>query len=161
MTHAEFKRRFLPLQKILYREAFRMLCDSFEAEDAVQNLYLRLWEHKGELGGLVSPEAYCRTLLKNICIDRLRAVRNHGEERVLSSDEIAVESPPEIEEHEAGEYLEKFLASLPPPQRHVMLMKMNGCSLEEIESITGLSQGNIRVMVSRVRKRFKELYAKI
>ena len=57
MTHAEFKRRFLPLQNLLYREAYRMLCDSFEAEDAVQNLYLRLWERKDELKDIVAPEA--------------------------------------------------------------------------------------------------------
>ena len=79
MTNTEFKRRFLPLQKMLYREAFRMLCDSFEAEDAVQNLYLKLWERKDELKNIVAPEAYCRTLLKNICIDRWRVIRSHGE----------------------------------------------------------------------------------
>ena len=36
----------MPLQQMLYREAYRMLGDSFEAEDAVQNLYVRLWEQK-------------------------------------------------------------------------------------------------------------------
>ncbi|MBE6296194.1 MAG: hypothetical protein E7086_06805 [Bacteroidales bacterium] len=40
---------------MLYREAYRMLCDSFEAEDAVQNLYLRLWERKEELKILLRP----------------------------------------------------------------------------------------------------------
>ena len=35
------------MQQMLYREAYRMLCDRFEAEDAVQNLYyVRLWEQK-------------------------------------------------------------------------------------------------------------------
>ena len=50
MTHEEFKRQFMPLQQMLYREAYRMLCDRFEAEDAVQNLYVRLWEQKELLG---------------------------------------------------------------------------------------------------------------
>ena len=57
MTHEEFKRRFMPLQQMLYREAYRMLCDRFEAEDAVQNLYVRLWEQKELLDHLASPEA--------------------------------------------------------------------------------------------------------
>ena len=42
----------MPLQKTLYREAFKMLCDCYEAEDAVQNLYLKLWERKEELKNL-------------------------------------------------------------------------------------------------------------
>ena len=53
MTHEEFKKQFLPLQQQLYREAYRMLCDSFEAEDALQNLYLKLWEQKENLDTLI------------------------------------------------------------------------------------------------------------
>ncbi|MBQ3244137.1 MAG: sigma-70 family RNA polymerase sigma factor [Bacteroidaceae bacterium] len=158
MTHAEFKRRFLPLQKMLYREAYRMLCDSFEAEDAVQNLYLRLWERKEELKNIVATEAYCRKLLRNICIDRWRVIRTHDDIGEMQADNIVVDSPPDIERREAGECLEKFLAALPEQQRRVMQMRMNGCGFDEIESVTGLSQVNIRVIVSRVRKKFREFY---
>lgn len=158
MTHTEFKRRFLPLQKMLYREAYRMLCDSFEAEDAVQNLYMRLWERKEELKNIVATEPYCRKLLKNICIDRWRVIRAHDISSERQADNIVVDSPPDIERREAGECLEKFLADLPEQQRRVMQMRMNGCGFDEIESVTGLSQVNIRVIVSRVRKKFREFY---
>ena len=50
------------MQRILYREAYIMLGDSFEAEDAVQNLYMRLWEKRDELESLVAPEAYLRAM---------------------------------------------------------------------------------------------------
>ena len=161
MTHTEFKKRFLPLQKRLYREAFRMLCDSFEAEDAVQNLYLKLWEKRDELNTIATPEAYCRTLLKNICIDRWRVIRYHNEVSEVPAEDIAEVSPPDIERQETHECLEKFLAGLPQQHSRVMQMRMNGCSFEEIESVTGLSQINIRVIVSRARKKFREFYNKI
>ena len=64
----------MPLQQMLYRKAFKVLGDRFEAEDAVQNLYVRLWEQRDEIGHIVSPEAYCRTMLKCICIDRWRRI---------------------------------------------------------------------------------------
>ena len=137
-----------------------MLCDSFEAEDAVQNLYLKLWEKRRELDTVIAPEAYSRTLLKNICIDRWRAMRNHDEVGELPADEIAADSPPDIERREADECLEKFLAGLPQQHSRVMQMRMNGCSFEEIESVTELSQVNIRVIISRIRKKFRELYYK-
>ena len=158
MIHAEFKRRFLPLQKMLYREAFRMLCDSFEAEDAVQNLYLKLWENREALNSIAAPEAYCRTLLKNICIDRWRAIRSHDGLPDVAAEDVAGDSPPDIERREADECLAKFLATLPPQHCRVMQMRMNGCGFEEIEEVTGLSQANIRVIVSRTRKRFREFY---
>lgn len=158
MTHAEFKKRFLPLQSMLFREAYRLLCDSFEAEDAVQNLYLKLWEQREELKGLLSPEAYCRRVLRNICIDRWRVIRNHNEVGEVPADEIAEDSPPDIERREIDECLEKFLAELPLQHSRVIQMRMNGCSFEEIENVTGLSQVNIRVIVSRARKKFREFY---
>ena len=68
------------MQNMLYREAYKVLGDAFEAEDAVQNMYVRLWEQKEELGHIVSPEAYCRTMLKRICIDRWRRMRARVED---------------------------------------------------------------------------------
>ena len=160
MTHDDFKKRFMPLQQTLYREAYRMLCDRCEAEDAVQNLYLRLWERKEDLRNLVAPEAYCRTLLRNICIDRWRQIRAHDDEEQIELDKIAVHSPPETDKKEADECLQHFLAGLPQQQQQIIRMKMNGYTPEEIEQITGLSQGNIRVTLSRVRKKFREFYNK-
>ena len=161
MTHDEFKKRFMPLQQLLYREAYRMLCDRFEAEDAVQNLYMKLWEKKEELKSLVTPEAYCRTLLKNICIDRWRQLRARDDDEQIEPDTITVHAPPETDKREAEECLQHFLDSLPQVQQKIMQMKMNGCTLEEIEKVTGLQQTNIRVIISRVRKRFREFYDKI
>ena len=135
-----------------------MLCDSFEAEDAVQNLYLRLWERKEELKNIVATEPYCRKLLRNICIDSWRVTRTHDDIGEIQADNIVVDSPPDIERREAGECLEKFLAALPEQQQRVMRMKMQGCSFEEIAEVTGLSDVNVRVIISRIRKKFKESY---
>lgn len=150
----------MPLQPMLYREAYRMLCDTFEAEDAVQNLYLRLWEQKEQLGTLIAPEAYCMKILRNICIDRWRVIRTRGEEELPAEEGIAADAPPDTERREAAEFIEHFLAGLPEHHRRVMLMQMNGNSFEEIAKVTGLSEVNVRVIISRTRKKFKESYYK-
>ena len=159
MTSSEFKNLFLPLQRRLYREAYKILCDSFEAEDAVQNLYLRLWEKRNELGTLVAPEAYCIKVLRNICIDRLRQKRDMDDSGT-GFDEIPFDAPPDIERVETENCLRHFLASLPELHSRVVEMKMNGLDYEEIENLTGLSAVNVRVIVSRVRKKFREYYNK-
>ena len=151
----------MPLQQMLYREAYRMLCDRFEAEDAVQNLYMKLWEKKDELKNLVAPEAYCRTLLRNICIDRWRQLRAHDDDEEIEADGILLYTPPETDKKEAEECLQHFLAALPGVQQKIIGMMMNGCTFEEIEKVTGLQQTNIRVIISRVRKRFREFYDNI
>ena len=150
----------MPLQHMLYREAYRMLCDRFEAEDAVQNLYLRLWEQRDRLDGLIMPEIYCRKMLRNICVDRWRVLRSR-ENNLQSIDESVVcNAPPDTEHIEAKEFIEYFLAGLPELHRRIMQMRMMGNGFDEIAEVTGLSEVNVRVIISRLRKRFREIYYK-
>ena len=148
------------MQNMLYREAYKVLGDAFEAEDAVQNMYVRLWEQKEELGHIVSPEAFCRTMLKHICIDRWRRMRARAEDVELIEEIVDANAPPDAECEETAEFLEHFLANLPERQQRVMRMTMRGDKVEQIAEATGLTVGNIKVIVSRIRQRFKELYYK-
>ena len=150
----------MPLQQMLYREAYRMLGDRFEAEDAVQNLYVRLWEQKERLDHLVSPKEYCLRALKNICIDRWRRMRARDEEVDFVEEISEANAPPDVEGEEAEEFVNHFLATLPQRQQRVMTMQMQGSSIEEIAKVTELTEGNVKVMLSRIRKRFRELYYK-
>ena len=150
----------MPLQQMLYREAYRMLGDRFEAEDAVQNLYVRLWEQRERLDNLASPKEYCLRALKNICIDRWRKMRTRDEEVDFVEEISEANAPPETEGEEAEEFVEHFLATLPQRQQRVMTMQMQGSSIEEIAKVTELTEGNVKVMLSRIRKRFRELYYK-
>ena len=150
----------MPLQQMLYREAYRMLGDRFEAEDAVQNLYVRLWEQKERLDNLVSPKEYCLRALKNISIDRWRRMRARDEEVDFVEEISEANAPPDTEREEAEEFIEHFLATLPERQQRVMTMQIQGNSIEEIAEVTKLTEGNVKVMLSRIRKRFRELYYK-
>ena len=150
----------MPLQKMLYREAYRMLGDTFEAEDAVQNLYVRLWEQKERLDNLSLPKEYCLKALRNICIDRWRKMRTRDEEVEFVKEISEANAPPDVEGEEAEEFVNHFLATLPQRQQRVMTMQMQGSSIEEIAKMTELTEGNVKVMLSRIRKKFKELYYK-
>ena len=72
MTDEFFSQTFLPLQEPLYRVAYHLLKSEQAAEDAVQELYLKLWRGREGLGNLNKPKAYCITVLRNLCIDSIR-----------------------------------------------------------------------------------------
>ena len=146
----------MPLQQMLYREAYRMLCEQFEAEDAVQNLYLRLWERREQLDTLIAPDAYCLKMLRNICIDRWRVIRQR-DEGTLEDEMLVADAPPD---NDTKDFIEHFLAVLPKEHRRVMQMHMQGMPYDEIAALVGLSEGNIRVIISRIRKKFREIFYK-
>ena len=67
MTQKEFLLNVLPFKDKVYRLAKRLLISTDEAEDATQELYVKLWNKKEEISSLRSVEAYAMTLTKNYC----------------------------------------------------------------------------------------------
>ncbi len=159
MTNTEFKKRFLPLHKELYSMAMRMLGDSCEAEDAVQNLYMKLWERRDTLYDVKNDEAYSIRLLKNICIDRWRQMQLHQQVSIdNNTDDTADEPYNEDEFNDKQRFLRAFIGRLHERHRQIFIMKMRGCSYDEIEKLTGEPAVNLRMTVSRMKRELINSY---
>lgn len=164
MDAEEFKLRFLPLHTQLYRTAFRLMGNAMDAEDMVQEAYLKLWERCNDLGHVANMEAYCTSLIRHICIDAFRRKRPEEdspppEEFPLTDNEDAATA---LERQDEAKQLTSLINRLPEGQRTVMtLHDVEGCSYEEIEEATGFTAVNIRVMLSRARKKIREQIERI
>lgn len=164
MDAEEFKQRFLPLHTQLYRTAFRLMGNAMDAEDMVQEAYLKLWERRDDLGHVANMEAYCTSLIRHICIDAFRRKRPEEdspppEEFPLTDNEDAATA---LERQDEAKQLTSLINRLPEGQRTVMtLHDVEGCSYEEIEEATGFTAVNIRVMLSRARKKIREQIERI
>ncbi|MDE5968959.1 MAG: RNA polymerase sigma factor [Muribaculaceae bacterium] len=162
MSADEFKRIFLPCHQRLYRLAFRLTGCSSNAEDLVQDAFLKMWDRRSDLRTLDSPEAYALTILKNIFIDttRRRHIEFSGDDdtkalQVTSEIDLAEQ----IEWHDNASLVNALIAKLPENQRRVMRMRdIADFSFEEIETATGLSQANIRTLLCRARKQVKQQF---
>lgn len=160
MDVVTFKEIFLPMNRLMYAEALRLLRDKADAEDAVQDTYVRLWEHREKLAGIDNRRAYAMTILRNRCLT-LHGVNSHG-----ACSEVAniASSPPPSEEIESRDRLRKALEIinlLPDNQRRVVLLHdIDGRSNEEIATQTGLAADNIRQLLSRARKAIRSRFSK-
>ena len=148
MTEERFHKEYLSLSDTLYRIAFYMLESRSEAEDAVQEVYLKLWDTRDALDGIRSPRAYSVTLLKNLCLDRIRRASHLTFPEQLPDDEM-----------DARMRLEKVLEavkSLPDRQREILILRtVEGLSYEEIAQRTGMNYLTLRVLLSRARSTIK------
>ncbi len=162
MDANDFKRRFLPYHQKLYRVAFRLMGNAQDAEDVVQETYLKLWKKREELPpNIGNMEAYCVTLTKNLCFDALRTARLDEDNRPPEELSIAEESNlmREVELKDEVSQVKRIISTLPHQQRQVIVMRdVRECSMEEIEQATGLSAVNIRVLLSRTRKKIREQF---
>ena len=162
MDANDFKRKFLIHHRRLYRTAVQLMGNAQDAEDMVQEAYFRLWKRRNELPvDIFNTEAYCVTLVKNICYDALRLSHLEEDGRPPEQLNIATESNvmKEVEQKDEVRHVMKLINRLPNQQRQVMLMRdVDDRPYEEIEQTTGLSAVNIRVLLSRARKKIREQF---
>ncbi|HKK45302.1 MAG TPA: RNA polymerase sigma factor [Balneolaceae bacterium] len=166
MTKEEFKTRVLPVKGKLFQLAVTMLNGRQEAEDAIQDVYLKLWNMRERLSEYHSIEALAVTVTKNLCLDRLRSYRNRkrnaGGLEHMQLVSAGQNDPAEtVELNESLQHVRDIIARLPDQQRLVIhLRDIEQYSYEEIAEITGLKVNNIRVALSRARKSVRKEYVK-
>ncbi len=153
---AEFKDIWIPLAERFYRAAFYMLESQADAEDAVQELYMKLWAGRDRLGSVRTPAAYGIMVLKNLCIDRIRKRKLAG-----TPDESLPleEAPPDrrMAMKDTLNHLLREMDRLSENQAKVLKMRaFDGLEYREISQRTGLSEVHIRVLISKARKTLKE-----
>ena len=133
----------------LYRAALAILGDPQEAEDAVQDAFIRFLERAPKQ--LETPDAWLMRVLMNGCKSRLRlAWRRVGP----LPETLAVPGPEEREELDE-------LFSLPPEDRAVIhLHYYVGWSTDEIARMLGQRPGTVRSRLSRARGKLRKLLEK-
>lgn len=157
MTYQQFCDIYLPLSEGLYRVAYYLLESEQDAKDAVQDLFIKLWDSRETLDNVHNPMGYSIRLLKNQCIDSLRKKSRLA--RADLTDEIASDDTADGPQaaREQTERLMRAVRKLPEKQRKVLELKMlHEMSNDQISQETGMSNLAVRVMISRARAKIKE-----
>ena len=72
MSQERFKAEILPIRQKLFHIAQHILVEEEEAEDAVQEVLLKLWHTRDSLQNYDNAAAFATTVTKNHCLDRLK-----------------------------------------------------------------------------------------
>jgi len=140
--------------------AYRMLGTVTEAEDVVQEALLRLYRVINDGERIESPRAFLATVTTRLAIDELRSARKRRErytgewlpEPILTDGEDDPARHAEMADSLAMAVL-VLLESLSPEQRAVLLLRdVFDYSYDEIASIVGKSEDNVRQLASRARR---------
>ena len=160
-----FKQRVLPVQGRLFRLAQLFLRNREEAEDALQDVLMRLWSNRQQLDAYHSVEALAVQMTKNLCFDRLKALRRQPVTDTADYLNVSThEASPhrQLELTDSASQMQRLIDALPEQQKLLIhLREVDECSFDEIEQITGLTVNNIRVILSRTRQRLRDDYVKV
>ncbi len=159
MTLERFKIEVFPLKNKLYRLAKRFLEDHEDAQDIIQEVFIKLWNRKDKLEEYRSVEALAMVTTRNLCLDKLKA-RKFTIEKIENIQEQVDEDDTEIsnEQNEMVRRIHKVIKTLPEAQQTIIhLRDIEGYEFDEIGKILGMNQNAIRVNLSRARKKVREL----
>lgn len=166
MEASRFKQLFLPQSGRLYAVALRLTGNSQSAEDLVQDTLLRLWMKRDSLPPGFDAAGYAVITLRNIFLDGKRRREIQETDEPLEQLALASDGRLEADESQADdvELVRRLISQLPPKQRMVITMRdLEGLDSQEMRRATGLSDINIRTLLSRarstVRQQFKKLSA--
>ena len=169
-TRTGSRERFVAVFRERYRDlyglAYRLLGDHGEAEDVVQETFLRLDGH----AVLDRPDEEVAAWLRRVCLNtaynRLRGQRRATErldragraERV--DDEADASATPllDVLRAEQQQVVRRALASLPERQRACLLLRHAGYSYAEIAATLDLAVGSVGVLLARGERAFRDAY---
>lgn len=162
MNQNDFVKLIAPFKDKLFRLAKRLLVSTEEAEDATQEVILKLWNNKENLDSYKSIEAFSMTMTKNYCLDQLKAKRS-GNLKLVHDNYIDRE-PSLVNQLEAKDtlnWVEKAINELPEQQQLIIQMRdIEEYEFEEIAKIMDMNETAIRVALSRARKSIRAFILK-
>lgn len=158
MQQSDFLKIVTPFQDKLYRLAKRLLVSREEAEDATQEVLLKLWSKSKAMGSYNNVEAFAMTMTKNFCLDRLKS-KQAGNLKLVHSNyrEEGSSLQKQVEASDSVNWVQKIMQDLPDQQKMVLQLRdVEEYDFEEICEMLDMKPTAVRVALSRARKTVRE-----
>ncbi|WP_405414258.1 RNA polymerase sigma factor [Maribacter sp. Asnod1-A12] len=154
MKQKEFLNIVLPIKDKLFRMAKRLLVSTEEAEDATQEILIKLWSKKNKMESYNNVEAFAMTMTKNFCLDRLKS-KQAGNLKLVHTNytDVNTSLQGQLEAKDSINWVERIMEELPEQQKMVLQLRdIEQYEYEEIEKMLDMKPTAIRVALSRARK---------
>jgi RNA polymerase sigma-70 factor, ECF subfamily len=156
----KFSQQVMPYHRKMFAVAYRFLQREDEAEDAVQDVLVKLWQMREKLPPDETLEAYILTMTRNLCIDRIRSRHEVCDDEDGQWKEECIDEDL-LENKDRLRLVLSFIRQLPGDQQKVLRLKVfEDLPNEQIGALLNLKQDNVRQLLSRARKRLRELAQK-
>ena len=154
MTRQEFQAEILPIKNKLFRFSFNMSNDEKEAEDVVQEVFIKLWKQRDNIDQINNIEAWCMRVTRNLSIDKLRS-KHRRTEGFKEGFDMKDDAPSPYQKTAGSDIfskIKKLMKKLPEKQRMVMeLRDIEGFSYQEVAEALEISLDQVKVNIYRAR----------
>ena len=147
---------------LLFRVAHSVLRSRAEAEDVVQDTFIRVLEHRASLPDVRDLRVWLVRITWNLALDRKRRIRPDQMDELFALSLVASVIPADqaLGEAQSLQAVLTEVERLPKAERHVLLLSaVNEMSTREIAGVLGKSESAVRALLFRARTRLRERVA--
>lgn len=163
MEKEQFIKDILPLRQILLSHSNRIMENADDAEDVVQEVFIKLWSIRDTLESYNNIAGLSVQITKHFCINRIRS--RERIQRYEADIPVSIDTPTPYGELEGKDNLNKameIIKRLPDTQQSILIMKhVDGLEIKEIAELIGSNPTAVTTNLSRARKRVRELFFKL
>jgi RNA polymerase sigma-70 factor (family 1) len=135
-------------RKPVYNSALLFLKDTTAAEEIVQEVFLRVWQKRKDLGEISYINSFIKTIAYNLMVDQFRKAMLEKDYKKQLAREISLvdDTDHRVRSDESVRLLQAAIATLPPRQKQVYeLARIKGLSQEEIAVLLSISRNTVKV----------------
>lgn len=143
-------------QSFAYALSFRFLRHPEEAEDVVQEAFIRLWKNMHKYKPEIKLSTWLYRIVTNLCLDHLKsAYARQKPQNLVGANEVRSDNQPDdvLKAKEINILIQEIASDLTPKQKAVFILRdLEGLSVEEVCTILSLSAGNVKSNLYYSRK---------
>lgn len=152
-----FKEIFETNSKRIYRLCYSYTGDSAAANDVMQETFLKVWQNLEKFRNQSMISTWIYRIAVNTCLTYLRSEKRQAKNELTPF--IAENEPEEVSgKKEEVDLLYQCIAKLEESERIIITMVLDELPYPEIAEISGISEGNLRVKIHRIKSKLTELY---
>jgi RNA polymerase sigma-70 factor (ECF subfamily) len=144
---------------LLFRVAYTILRSQHEAEDVVQDVFVRVLEHRLDLPAVRDMRVWLIRITWNLSIDRRRRIRPEQIDENFAETLVAKSTPADQAVAEARQMKSvlREIEKLPKGERHALLLSaIEELETSEIAKVLGRSESAVRALLFRARTRLRK-----
>lgn len=159
MSLEDFNNRVLPAKNKLYRFALSMVGNTEDAEDILQEVFIKVWNKKDVMHTYLNMEAWCMRLVRNKCLDTMKSrhFKLFKQKQDIDIEEGGHTPYVNTELNDTMERVHHHINTLPEKQKQVIhLRDIEGYTYQEISEIMQIDMNQVKVNLFRARKAIRD-----
>lgn len=154
---ALFKEIFRNNSRKIYHLCYGYTGDDDSANDLMQETFMKVWQNLDKFRNQALISTWIYRIAVNTCLSYLRVQKRQAKDEL--TDNIIENKPEETsEKNNQIAQLYKCIAQLEENERIIITMVLDEVPYPEIAEVSGISEGNLRVKIHRIKSKLTELY---